>query len=98
MVTEALSTDQLKNVALGGIIGVVVIGLIVALLVQAIIARIIVVAVVVVLAVVFYTQRTTIENRVKDCNSNVSFLGFHATLSQSAQTHCQQIGKQVTNR
>jgi hypothetical protein len=97
MTVETLSTDQIKDVALGGIVGVVVIGLIAGLVVRAIVSRIVIAVAVVVLGAFLWSQRVTVENHVRDCNSNVSFLGLHANLSQQVQARCQQL-KRVPNR
>jgi len=66
MSMEAIDSGQVKNLALGGIV-------------------------VVVLAAVLWTQRSSVENRIKNCNSNVSFLGFHVSLSTSDLQKCQQV-------
>jgi hypothetical protein len=91
MSMEAIDSGQVKNLALGGIVVVVVLGLILSLLISALIGRLIILVVVVVLAAVLWTQRSSVENRIKNCNSNVSFLGFHVSLSTSDLQKCQQV-------
>lgn len=88
---QALDVSQAKNLALGGIAAVVVVGLILGLVVSALIGRLIVLVVVVALAVVLWTQRSSVEDRVKHCNTNVSLLGLHVSLSPSDQQRCQSI-------
>jgi protein-S-isoprenylcysteine O-methyltransferase Ste14 len=91
MSMDALDAAQVKNLALGAIVVVVVIGLILGLLISALVGRLIVLVVVVVLAALLWTQRTSVENRVKSCNSNVSFLGYHVAFSKSDQLKCQTV-------
>jgi hypothetical protein len=87
----ALQADSVKNLALGAIVVVVVVGLILGLVISALIGRLVVLVVVVIVAALLWTQRTSVENRVKDCNSNVSFFGYHVSLSQSDQQKCQNV-------
>ncbi|HSY15884.1 MAG TPA: hypothetical protein VK816_07855 [Jatrophihabitantaceae bacterium] len=94
MTVDALGTDQIRNVAIGTIVGLVVVGLVLGLVVQAIIGRLLLVVIVVVLGVAVWTQRVAIENRVKKCDSNLSFFGAHVDLSKSEVAACQK----VTNR
>jgi undecaprenyl pyrophosphate phosphatase UppP len=91
MVSHALDAGQVKNLAIGAIVVVVVVGLILGLVISALIGRLIVLVVVVVLGVLLWTQRSEVEKRVKDCNTNVSFFGYHVSLSQSDQQRCQQV-------
>jgi hypothetical protein len=87
----ALSTDQIGTLAIGVIVGVVLLGFVVGLIVNAIIARIVIALVVIGLGVLVWTQRTSLENRVKNCDTNVSFFGFHTTLSTATQARCGQL-------
>jgi len=91
---SALSSDGVKNLSVGAIVAVVVIGLIVLVVVKAIVARVITAVVVIALVAVFWTQRTSLEDKVKKCDANLTFLGVHLRLSPSAQARCQQL----TNR
>jgi protein-S-isoprenylcysteine O-methyltransferase Ste14 len=91
MIVSALSSDQVKNLSIGGIVAVVVIGLILFIVIKAIVGRVITVVVSIGLAVVFWTQRTSIEDKVKKCDANLTFLGAHVQLSQSVQDRCQQL-------
>lgn len=91
---SALSSDGVKNLSVGGIVVVVVIGLILLVVVKAIVARVITVVVVIALVVVFWTQRTSLEDKVRKCDANLTFLGVHLQLSPAAQAKCQQL----TNR
>ena len=88
---HALDAGQVKNLALGAIVAVVVVGLVLGLLISALVGRLIVLVVVVVLGVLLWTQRSEVEKRVKDCNSNVSFFGYHVALSPSDQQKCAQV-------
>jgi hypothetical protein len=88
MTDVALSSDQISGLSIGVIIAVVVLGLIVGLIVNAIVARVVIAVVAVGLAVLVWTQRTSLENRVRDCDTNVSFVGVHVNLSSAAQSRC----------
>jgi hypothetical protein len=87
---SALDAGQVKNLAIGGIVAVVVIGLILGLIISALIGRLIVLVVVVVAGVLLWTQRSSVENQVKNCDAHISFFGYHVALSQSDQQKCQQ--------
>ncbi len=89
----ALSTDQIGGLAIGVIIAIVVLGIVVGLLVNKAIAKVIVLVVVVGLGVLVWTQRTSLQDRVKNCDTNISFFGFHTTLSSSAQQRCASLHK-----
>ena len=85
-----IDAGQAKNLAVGGIVVVVVIGLILGLIISALIGRLIVLVVVVVLGALLWTQRSSVEDHVKKCDAHISFLGYHVALSQSDQQRCQQ--------
>jgi hypothetical protein len=87
----ALDAGQVKNLAIGATVVIVVIGLILGLLISALIGRLVVLVVVVVLGALLWTQRAEVEKRVKDCNSNVSFFGYHVSLSPSDEQKCHQV-------
>jgi hypothetical protein len=89
MIVDALSAGQAKNLAVGAIVVVVVVGLIVGLAINAIVGKIITAVVVVVLGVVLWTQRSSIENRVKNCDASASLLGLHVSLNSSQRAQCQ---------
>ncbi|MBV9592569.1 MAG: hypothetical protein JO147_02035 [Actinobacteria bacterium] len=87
----AFDDNAVKNTSIGVIIGVVVIGLIIGLIVKAIVGRIIVLVVVVALGVWVWTQRAQIEDKVKKCDTNLSFFGFHVQMSNSVKERCQSL-------
>lgn len=88
----AFSSDQIGKVAIGLIVAVVVIGFVLGLVLNAIVARIIVAVVAIGLAVLVWTQRTSLENRVRNCDTDVSFVGVHVNLSSAAQSRCDALG------
>jgi hypothetical protein len=93
MADVALSSDQIGGLAIGVIVAVVVVGFVIGLLVNRAIARVLVAIVVIALGVLVWSQRTSLQNRVKNCDSNISFFGYHTTLSSSAQAHCAALKK-----
>jgi protein-S-isoprenylcysteine O-methyltransferase Ste14 len=88
---DALDAGQVKNLALAAIIAVIVIGLILSLVISALVGRIIALVVMIGLAILLWTQRQSVADHVKNCNTNVSFLGYHVSLSQSDKSKCQQV-------
>jgi hypothetical protein len=87
----ALSSDQIGKLAIGVIVGVVLLGFIAGRIVNAVIARIIIALVVIGVGVLVWSQRNSIETRVKNCDTNISFFGFHTTLGTTAQARCGQL-------
>lgn len=85
---SALDSDSIGALSVGVIVALVVIGLVLTLVVSALIARLLIVVLVVALCVFVYHQRTTIENHVKDCNRNMSFVGLHVDLPRSVAQKC----------
>jgi hypothetical protein len=88
MAAVAISTDQIGGLAVAVIIAIVLVGFLLGLFINAALARIVVALVVVALAILVWTQRTSLQNRVKNCDTNLSFFGVHTTLSSSAEAHC----------
>lgn len=93
MSAMALNDAQIRNVSIGTIVAVVIVGLILCLFIHAVVGRIIVLLVVIGLGVLVWSQRVTIENHVKNCDTNVSFFWVHVQLSDSVQARCQQLPK-----
>ncbi len=88
MTTLALDDSTIKNTAIGIIIGVIILGIIMSLVIQAIVGRIIVIVLALVVAFVVYKQRDNLEQRVKNCDTNLSFFGFHVQTSDSVKQAC----------
>jgi uncharacterized metal-binding protein len=84
----ALDSSQITKVGVGTIIGLVVIGFLLSLLITALIGRIIIAVVVVALGVLVWQQRTSIEDHVKKCNLDMSFLGVHVDAPKHVTQHC----------
>ena len=96
MTYEALNTEHIKEIALWGIVAVVIIGLFLGYMFSQIVIRIIILVVVVGIATLLWTQRNTVENHVKNCNTNISFLGQHINFSASAAKKCKQLHPTTT--
>jgi hypothetical protein len=87
----ALSSTSIGAVGIGTIAVIVVLGIILALVVSALIARVLVLLVVVVLAVVVWQQRSSIENAVKHCKTNLSFFGVHVDVPGHVRQACRAV-------
>jgi hypothetical protein len=85
---QALDESTVKNAAIGIIVVLLVVGIGLSLIIQAIVGRIIVLVVAIVLGIVVWSQRSSLENKVKNCDTNVSFFGYHVQLSKSVKAHC----------
>ncbi|MFN2517646.1 MAG: hypothetical protein ABR604_01190 [Jatrophihabitantaceae bacterium] len=73
----ALDSTQITKIGIGVIVGLVVVGLLLSLIITAIVGRIILAVVVVALGILVWQQRTVIEDHVKKCQLNMTFLGVH---------------------
>jgi hypothetical protein len=94
---SALQSGDIGKIAAGSIVGLVVIGALLSLIITRVVGRIIVLALVVVLGLTVWNQRTTIENKVKRCDLNMSFLGVKVKVPPDIQAQCkQQIAKLST--
>jgi uncharacterized protein YacL len=89
----ALDSSQITRIGVGTIIGLVVAGLLLSLIVTAIVARIVIAVVVVVLAALVWQQRTVIEDHVKKCQLDMSFLGVHVDAPKHVQQNCGKISR-----
>jgi hypothetical protein len=88
---SALSSTSIGAVGLGTIAVVVVIGIVLALVISALIARALVVVVAVALAVLVWQQRSSIENAVENCKTNLSFFGVHVDVPQHVRRDCRSV-------
>lgn len=85
----ALDSSQITKIGIGVIIGLVVLGFVLSLIVTAIIGRVIIAVVVVALAVLVWQQRTVIQDHVKKCQLDMSFLGVHVNAPDHVVQACQ---------
>jgi uncharacterized membrane protein len=90
MRTVGLDSGQINTLGIGLIVAIVVVGLLLGLLISAIVGRIIVLVVVVALGLLVWQQRTTIQDHVKKCQLNMTFLGVHVKAPQDVTTQCQK--------
>jgi uncharacterized metal-binding protein len=87
----ALDSSQITKLGVGTIIALVVIGILLSLVVTAILGRIIILVVVVALSVLVWQQRSSIEDHVKKCQLDMSFLGIHVSAPKEVTQHCAKI-------
>jgi protein-S-isoprenylcysteine O-methyltransferase Ste14 len=85
----ALKSSQITEIGVVAIIVLVVIGVVLSLLLTAIVARVVIAVVVVALGVLIWQQRTSIEDHVKKCDLDMSFLGIHVDAPNDVTRHCQ---------
>jgi uncharacterized metal-binding protein len=85
---EALNSSQITKIGVGTIIALVVIGFLLSLLITALIGRIIIAVVVVALAALVWQQRSSIEDHVKKCHLDMTFLGIHVNAPKDVTAHC----------
>jgi hypothetical protein len=88
---SALSSTSIGAIGIGTIVVVVVIGIILALVISALVARVLVVLVVVALAVIVWQQRSSVENAVKNCKTNLSFFGVQVDVPNSVRQACRNV-------
>jgi hypothetical protein len=90
---SALTSTSIGAVGIGTIAVLVVIGIVLAVVISALIARVLILVIVVALAVVVWQQRSSVENAVKHCKTNVSFLGVHVDAPASVRQACRNLSR-----
>lgn len=90
---RAIDSSQITKIGVGTIIGLVVVGILLSLVITAVVGRIIILVVVVGLGILVWQQRTTIENHVKKCQLDTTFLGVHVGAPRDVQAHCESINQ-----
>lgn len=91
----ALGVDQMKTIAIGIIIGLVVLALILGFVIRAIVAKVIVLAVIVGLGLAVWFQRQSLTDSAKKCE--FSFFGYHLAIdNDDLREACQGISDRVT--
>ncbi|MCU1656420.1 MAG: hypothetical protein JWO57_1076 [Pseudonocardiales bacterium] len=93
MTVVALQSKDIGRIGVAIILGLVVVGLLLGLIITAIVGRVIVLIVVVALGVLVWQQRTTIQDHVKKCQLNMSFLGIHVDAPKDVQTQCAKVSR-----
>jgi hypothetical protein len=88
MSAVALDSSQIGKLGVGLIVALVVIGLLLSLVVTALVGRIIILVVVVGLGVLVWQQRVTIQDHVKKCDLDMSFLGVHINAPKDVKDRC----------
>jgi uncharacterized metal-binding protein len=89
----AFDSSQITKIGVGVIIALVVVGFLLSLIITAIVGRVVVLVVVVALGALVWQQRTSIENHVKKCQLNMSFLGVHVNAPKDVQAQCRKVSQ-----
>ncbi|MDQ2749206.1 MAG: hypothetical protein M3Y44_06735 [Actinomycetota bacterium] len=84
----ALDSTQITKIGVGVIIGLIVVGVLLSLIITAIIGRVIIAVVVIVLAIVVWQQRTVIQDHVKKCQLDMTFVGIHVDAPDHVTRAC----------
>jgi hypothetical protein len=85
----ALDSTQITKIGVGAIIALVVVGFLLSLIITAVVGRIIIAVVVVALGILVWQQRTVIEDHVKKCQLDMSFMGIHVNAPEAVKQACQ---------
>ena len=86
-----LNSDQIGTIGIGAIVGVVVVGLLLSLIISAVVGRIIVLVIMVSLGAVIWNQRASIEDSVKKCQLDMTFMGVHVQAPHDVQAQCKKV-------
>lgn len=86
----ALNSNQITTIGVGAIVALVVIGFLLSLLITAVVARIVIVVAVVALGAVVWQQRGEIQDRVKKCELDLSFVGIHIDAPDDVVAKCRK--------
>jgi len=89
----AFDSSQITKIGVGVIIGLVVVGFLLSLIITAIVGRIILLVVVVALGGLVWQQRTSIEDHVKKCQLDMSFMGVHVSAPKDVRAQCAKISQ-----
>jgi len=84
----ALDSSQITKIGIGVIIVLVVVGALLSLIITAIVGRVIILVIVVGLGVLVWQQRTVIEDHVKKCQLDMTFLGIHVSAPKDVKQAC----------
>jgi hypothetical protein len=90
MSAVALDSSQIGKLGVGIIIGLVVVGLLLGLIVTAVVGRIIILVVVVALGALVWQQRLTIQDHVKKCDLDMTFVGVHINAPKDVVEACKK--------
>jgi uncharacterized metal-binding protein len=84
----ALDSTQITKLGVGVIIALVVVGFVLSLIITAIVGRVVILVVVVALGILVWQQRTVIQDHVKKCQLDMTFLGIHVNAPDDVQKAC----------
>jgi hypothetical protein len=87
-VVHALESSDIGKIGVGVIIAIVVIGALLSLVITALVGRVIILIIVVALGIFVWQQRTSIEDHVKKCELNMTFVGIHVHAPESVRKAC----------
>lgn len=85
---KALDSTQITKIGVGVIIGLVLLGFVLSLIITAVIGRVIIVVVVIALGALVWQQRTVIQDRVKKCQLDMTFIGVHVNAPDNVKRAC----------
>jgi hypothetical protein len=85
----ALDSSQIGKLGVVITIALVVVGVLLGLVITALVGRVIIVIVVVGLSALVWQQRATIQDHVKKCDLDMSFLGVHINAPKDVVEKCQ---------
>lgn len=88
---EALESGDVPKVGIGAILVLVVVGILVFLALSAIIARVIVLLVVVGIGLLIWQQRGVVQDRIKNCHFDTSYLGLKVQAPDDLVTQCNKL-------
>jgi hypothetical protein len=91
MNASSLQSGDIAKIALGVIAALVVVGGLLSLVVTKIVGRIVILVVVVVLGGAVWNQHKTIEDKVKNCDLNMTFFGVDVKAPANVKAQCLQI-------
>ncbi len=87
---EALQSDDVTKVGIGLVIALVVVGVLVLLAVTALIARLVVLLVVIGLGLLIWQQRGAVQDRIKKCALDTSYLGIKVQAPGDVVAQCKR--------
>lgn len=89
----ALDSSQITKIGVGVTIALVVVGVLLSLIITAIVGRVIILVAVVGLGILVWQQRSSIEDHVKKCQLDMSFLGAHVSAPKDVTQQCEKLSQ-----
>jgi protein-S-isoprenylcysteine O-methyltransferase Ste14 len=89
----AIDSSDITKIGIGVIVALVVLGFLLSLVITALVGRLVVLVIVVALGLFVWQQRTSIENNVKKCHLDMTFVGVHINAPADVTAKCKAISK-----